>query len=281
MIKESPLTNTARTQVYDSARQGFAPLVEFKEIWRYRDLIFFLVRRDVTARYKRSVLGVAWTMLNPLGMMIVLTIVFSQLFHAVQSYPAFLLSGFIAWTFFAQSTQSAIQSLVWGGDFFRRIYVPRSIFALAAAGTGLVNLILSLVPLFIVMLATGITIRWTVLFLPIPMLFLTCFALAVGLLISTAGIYFPDVVEMYQVALLAWFYLTAILFPVEIVPEGYRFFVDYNPAYHLIQLFRQPIYEGMIPSWESILLAAGISIIPLLISFWLFVKKSDEFAYRT
>ncbi len=267
--------------IYDSSLQGFAPLIELKEIWRYRDLIFFLVRRDMTARYKRSVLGVAWTMLNPLGMMIVLSIVFSQLFHAVESYPAYLLSGYIAWTFFAQSTNSAINSLVWGGDFFKRIYVPRSIFAIAAVGTGLVNLILSLIPLFLVMLVSGITLRWTIIFLPIPMLFLSCFALAVGLLISTMGIYFPDVVEMYHVALLAWFYLTAVLYPVEIVPDRYRVFIDFNPAYHLVKFFRQPVYEGVIPSWENFLLAAGIAIIPLIIAFWIFVYKADEFAYRT
>jgi ABC-2 type transport system permease protein len=281
VINQQSIKNATSAQIYDSARQGFAPLEEFNEIWRYRNMIVQLVQRDIVSRYKRSVLGVAWTMLNPLGMMIVLSIVFSQIFHAVESYPAYLLSGYIAWTFFAQSTSAAINALVWGGDFFRRIYVPRSIFAIAAVGTGLVNLVLSLVPLFIVMLATGVPIRWTIIFLPIPILLLTCFALAIGLFISTAGIYFPDVVEMYHVALLAWFYLTAILYPVEIVPDRFRFFIDYNPAYHLIKLFRQPIYEGVIPSWELILLAAGIGIIPLLVSFWIFVKKADEFAYRT
>ena len=134
---------------YDSAQRKSVPLVELQEDWRYRDLIFFLVRRDITARYKRSVLGIAWTMLNPLGMMIVLSIVFSQIFRiTIENYPAYVLSGLIAWTFFSQASSSSIYALVWGGDLFQRIYVPRSIFAISSIGTGLINLLLSIVPIF-------------------------------------------------------------------------------------------------------------------------------------
>ncbi len=109
---------------YDSKRRKSPALEELTDIIKYRDLIYQLVRRDLVARYKRSVLGIAWTMLQPLGMMIVLTLVFSQLFNRVDGYPAYVLGGLMPWLFFAQTTTSEIQQSVWGGTLVRRIYVP-------------------------------------------------------------------------------------------------------------------------------------------------------------
>ena len=282
MIKETPLTNTARTQVYDSARQGFAPLVEFKEIWRYRDLIFFLVRRDVTARYKRSVLGVAWTMLNPLGMMIILSVVFSQVFRMeMEGYPAYVLSALITWTFFSQASSSAINALVWGGDLLQRIYIPRSAFAVSAIGTGLVNLLFSLVPLLAVTIAIGIPLHPTLLLVPAAIIPIVMFSLGVGLLISTIGIYFVDVVEMYQVLLAAWFYLTPIIYPLEILPESVQGWLWLNPMVHLVELFRNLVFYGVLPPLQEWLVSFAIAGGTLLIGWLIFTGKSDEFAYRT
>src|SRR5215212_9114533 len=134
---------------YDSKYRKSPAVEEFLDIIKYRDLIYQLVRRDIVARYKRSFLGIAWTMLQPLGMMAVLTIVFSQLFGTVEGYAAYLLSGLIAWTFFAQTTTAAIFQSVWGGTLMRRIYVPQTVFSVASIGTGVVNLSLSLVPLLL------------------------------------------------------------------------------------------------------------------------------------
>lgn len=267
--------------VYDSDRRGFIALEEFREVIRYRDLLFQLTRRDLVARYKRSVLGVAWTMLNPLAMMIVLTLVFSQLFKTVEGYPAYILSGLIAWTFFSQTTTAAINSLVWGGDFFQRIYVPRSIFAISAIGTGMVNLLLSLVPLFGVMLIVRVPIQPTVIFTPLAILFLALFSLGVGLLVSSLALYFPDVVEMYQIVLLIWFYLTPILYPIDILPDQIRALIQFNPIMPLIQMFRLPIYDGQIPSSTDFLLAFVISFATISLGWWIFTRKSDDFVYRT
>src|SRR4030043_1152790 len=116
-------------------------------------------------------------MLNPLGMMIVLSIVFSQVFRVtMEGYPAYVLSGLIAWTFFAQTSSSAINALVWGGDLLQRIYIPRSSFAISAIGTGLVNLLLSLVPLLLVMVVIGTPLHITILLAPIAMILLGLFS---------------------------------------------------------------------------------------------------------
>jgi len=265
---------------YDSAAQRTPALEEIHEVNRYRYLLVQLTRRDILARYKRSVLGVAWTMLNPLGMMIVMSIVFSQLFKSVESYPAYVLSGLIAWNFFSQSTNASMSGIVWGGSLMQRIYVPRTSFAISAILTALVNLVLSIVPLLLVMLVTRTPITLAIFFLPVSMLFLAAFALGVGLILSTLAVYFPDVTEMYQIILIAWMYLTPIIYPESIIPARFVTLFHLNPMYHLVQLFRLPIYDGRVPTIQELLPAAIVSIIILVIGWIFFTAKSDEFAYR-
>jgi ABC-2 type transport system permease protein len=268
--------------VYDSAQRKLTPLLEAQEVWRYRDLIFFLVRRDLTARYKRSVFGIAWTMLNPLGMMIVLSIVFSRVFRiAIEDYPAYVLSGLIAWNCFAQASSSAIYALVWGGDLLQRIYIPRSTFAISSIGTGLINLLLSLVPLLLVMVVIGTPLHWTILLSPVAMILLGLFSLGVGLLISTIGIYFFDVVEMYTILLMAWMYLTPIIYTIDLLPVKIQRLLQLNPMVHLVGLFRDLILYGTIPPTREWLITAGFALGTFLIGWLVFTSKSDEFAYRT
>jgi len=266
---------------YDSVRSQWKAMDELVQVIRYRDLLWQLVRRDVLTRYKRSVLGVVWTMLNPLGMMIVLSVAFSQLFSATRAYPAYVLSGIVAWTFFAQTTTSSMIQMVWGSALLNRIYLPRSIFVTSAIGTGLVNLGLSLIPLALVMVATGVPLRATILFLPVSVALLTMFSLGVALLLSTLAVYFPDVAEMYQIGLTAWMYLTPIIYPEEILPQAARpWILGLNPMYHLISMFRLPLYEGSLPSLGEFALAAGVAALALLIGWFAFTEKMDEFAYR-
>lgn len=267
--------------VYDSAASRWKAWEELEQAIKYRNLIVQLVRRDILSRYKRSVLGVAWTMLNPLGMMLVLTIVFSQLFRGVPAYPVYILSGLIAWTFFAQTTTMAMNQLVWGGALLSRIYIPRTAFNLSSIGTGLVNITLSLIPLAAIILITGNPLRPAALFLPIAILLLALFSLGVGLLLSTLAIYFPDVTEMYQIALLAWMYLTPIIYPPEIIPEAYRsLMLNLNPMYHFVVLFRKPLYEGLLPSAEQVAVALVIALVASVSGWLVFSNRADEFAYR-
>lgn len=269
-------------QIYDSSNHNFRPLLELKEAWQYRDLVFFLVRRDITARYKRSVLGIAWTMLNPLGMMIVLSIVFSQVFRvAMENYPAYVLSGLIAWTFFSQTSANSINVMVWGGDLFQRIYIPRSIFAISTIITGLVNLVLSLVPLIVVMLVTKVPLSFALILVPIGMLMIALFSLGIGLLLSTIGIYFADIVEMYAIILTAWMYLTPIIYPLTILPEWVQSWLQFNPMVHLVEFFRGFVFYGQVPSIDAWLICLGISLGCFLLGWIIFTEKSDEFAYRT
>jgi ABC-type polysaccharide/polyol phosphate export permease len=272
--------NSSVNPTYDSARQTVPALSEVKELKNYRYLLAQLVRRDIVTRYKRSVLGVAWTMLNPLGTMLILALVFSQLFKTVESYPVYVLSGLIVWNFFSQGTNAAMSGLVWGGSLLQRIYIPRTIFGVSAIGTALVNLLISLVPLTLVMLVTRTPIPWTVVFLPVSILLLAAFALGFGLFISSLAVYYPDVAEMYQIALFAWMYLSPVIYPENIIPEQWLGIYRINPLYHLIKMFRLPIYEGRIPTWPELLPALAWSLAVLLLGWLFFTSRSDQYAYR-
>jgi ABC-type polysaccharide/polyol phosphate export permease len=270
------------TETYDSDHRDPLPLEELKGVVKYRSLIIQLIKRDIISRYKRSVLGIAWTMLNPLGTMLILALVFSRLFHSLESYPIYVLSGLIAWTFFSQTLFASLNQNVWGGAILHRIYIPRTTFTLSALGTGLVNFFISLIPLAVIMLMLSFQFHPSLLFLPISILLLAMFTLGLSLLFSTLAIYFPDTVEMIQVALTAWMYLTPIIYPKEIVPEVLRNWVfPLNPLYYFVELVRQPIYDGTIPSTPLLITAAVIAIVTLLMGWLIFTWKANELTYRT
>ena len=267
--------------VYDSSARR-APLWDaVRDLWRYRDLLRQLIARNIKTRYKRSVLGILWTLLNPLLMMIVLTLVFSHVFRfQAVNYPVYALCGLILWNFFAQTTTGAMSELLWGGSLMNRIYLPRAIFAATALGTGLVNLVLSLIPLLLLMVVTGAPIRAAILFLPVPILLTTLFALGLALFLSTLSVYFSDVVEMYQIVLTAWMYLTPIIYPKEALPAKYHWLLNFNPFYHLLEVFRAPLHAGVLAGPKTLGMAALVAVVSFLLGWWFFAGKADEFAYR-
>jgi len=274
------LTNTSKP-VYDSASYRGSAIFELKELGKYRYLLGQLIRRDILTRYKRSILGIAWTMLNPLGTMLILTFVFSNFFKTeVAHFPVYILSGLLVWNFFSQGTNAAISGLVWGGSLLKRIYIPSAVFGVSAIGTALVNLVLSLVPLVIVMLIDGAPFYSSLLFLPIAILILTAFTLGFGLLISSLAVFFPDVAEMYQVLLTAWMYLTPIIYPETLISAKWLPFYKINPMYWMVKMFRLPIFEGRVPSWNELLPALAWGIGMLVIGWIYFTSKSEEYAYR-
>lgn len=267
--------------VYDSAQRRLPWLAELQDLWRYRDLLQQLVSRNIKTRYKRSVLGILWTLLNPLLMMLVLTLVFSNIFRfEAASYPVYALSGLVLWNFFSQTTTGAMSELLWGGSLMNRIYLPRAIFAASALGTGLVNLCLSLIPLLLLMLVTHVPFKAALLFLPVPILLTAMFALGVALFLSTLAIYFADVVEMYQIVLTAWMYLTPIIYPKEILPERFHWLLKLNPLYHLLELFRAPFHQGVLAGPKTLGAAALAALLTVVFGWWVFARKADEIAYR-
>ncbi|NUM43966.1 MAG: ABC transporter permease [Anaerolineales bacterium] len=265
---------------YDSATTGIPAIREFQELFRYRDLLKMLVSNSIKTRYKRSALGVLWTLLNPLLNTLVLTIAFSRVFRFdVANYPVYILSGLVFWNFFAQTTAYAMQQLVWGSNLIKRIYVPRTIFAVSVVGNGLVNLSLALMPLLVIMLAYRLPLTLALLFLPVAILFMGMFVLGVSLLFSAVAVFFTDLIEIYNVGLSALYFLTPIIYPVSVL-ENYPWLLKINPIYILLDLFRQPIILGQVPSSAQILTGGVIAVVTMVAGWWVFTARADEFAYR-
>jgi ABC-2 type transport system permease protein len=260
---------------------GSPAIHELTELWRYRDLLRLLVSNSIKTRYKRSSLGVLWTLLNPLLSTLVLTIALSQIMRfQVENYPIYLLTGLITWNFFSQTTVTSMSNLVWGSSLLKRIYIPKTIFTLSVVGNSLINLGLSLIPLILIMLILGQPITWTFLLLPFAVLLLTIFTLGLSLILSTIAVYFVDTVEIFRVFTQAWFYLTPIIYPIDIVPEWFQPLLWLNPMTWMVSIFRSLIVMGELPSLQVVVTATLGSVLILIIGWWVFTRKADEFAYR-
>lgn len=273
--------NLKRNNEYDSAIRKSRIIEEFYELFQYRDLIFIMIMNNIKRRYKRSTIGVIWTLLNPLITMGVLTVAFSTIFRfSLPDYPIYLLSGLLFWNFFSQATSDAMNALVWGASLIKRVYIPKTIFTLSVIGTGIINLFLSIIPLIIIMLLFGHSFKISLLFLPISIVIIAIFILGTSLFFSTIAVFFIDVLFMYQALISAWFYLTPIIYPKEIIPSHFLWFLYFNPLYYLLELFRLPIYDGIIPGIDIIFYSILSTLIALIAGWWVFAKKVEEIAYR-
>ena len=268
--------------IYDSARRPPRVIEEARGLWAYRNLIVEMAIRDIKIRYKRSVLGVFWTMLAPLLNMVALTLVFSSLLKTqIVNYPVYYLAGSLFWTFFSQTTTSAATQTLDANEMTKRIFVPRSVFVVSAVAVGLVNLALSVVPLLLIILVMGFPLHSTWFFLPVGVLLLSLFAAGMGFLLFTIASRFSDVREMYQVLVQTWFFLTPIVYHPSIVPPRYRFALWLNPMYHLIQVTRRPIYEGVVPEAKFLIPSAVFSLGVLLTGWIYFSHHADQYAFES
>jgi homopolymeric O-antigen transport system permease protein len=276
------IAGSAPLPVYDSALRGSKALAEARALWEYRGLVHELVVRDIKVRYKRSVLGIAWTMLAPLLNMVALTLVFSTILkQQITNYPVFFMTGAIFWAFFSQTTSTAASQTQDSNEIAKRIYIPRSVFVASAVGVGLVNLALSIVPLLIILVVTRFPIYTTWAFLPIAVVVEALFAAGVGLWLFTFASRFSDVREMYTVIVQTWFFLTPIVYHPAIVPPKFRFALWLNPLYYLVQVFRKPVYDGVLPSVALLGASLAIAVVTFVSGWVYFANRAERFAFHS
>ncbi|MBK8596262.1 MAG: ABC transporter permease [Holophagales bacterium] len=274
------MPETAET--YDSATRSNRPLAEARELWRFRHLVRELVVRDITVRYKRSFIGIGWTLLGPLLQMAALTVAFSAIMRVqIANYPVYFLAGSLFWNFFAQATGHAANLTTDALELSKRVYLPRSAFVASAIGVALVNLVLSLIPLLLIALATGYPPGPTWFFLPVSILIGAAFTAGVGLVVFTLACRFVDVRDTYLVLLQPWFFLTPILYPKEIVPEKFQALMRYNPMTYLVEVFRAPIYDGWLPGWKTLLFSVLAAVVSLAVGWWFYASRIDDYAARS
>ncbi len=252
-----------------------------RQLIRYRDLIWTLVQRDLKVRYRRSAIGFLWTMLQPLLMLLVLNIVFRQLFRFdIKNYPVYVLAGLLFWNFFQQTIITSMNSLKGNANILQKLPVPLAVFPIATVISGLVNLLFAFVPLFAILLATGHRLTPALFFLPVSILVAAIFTLGAGLILSPLAVFFSDVIELVNVVILMLFYMTPVIYPKAIV-EGTAFFwtVRFNPIRSILEVFRDPIYYGKIPPMDHFALALTIALAMLAVGIASFRKSSDRIGF--
>ena len=267
---------TAPTSVYDSDQARTPLITEIRNVWAFRGLLRLLVVRDLTVRYKRSALGVWWTLLNPLLTMAVLWIVFSQVFRFETPgvpFTVYLLSGMLVVTFFSQGVIATGAVMVNNANVLSKVYVPAEVFAVASGAAAAVNFLISLIPLFGIQLITGTGIPWSALLIPIPLVALTAFTLGVGLVIAAAAIYFYDVLDLTNVFIQLVAYLVPTFYPLSIIPDRFLIVIQANPLYSYLTVFRGFAYEGgFVAGWHFLYM--GLSAVAVLaLGLWVFSRS--------
>ena len=251
-----------------------------RSLFDYRDLIFYLVARDLKVRYRRSTIGLLWTMLQPLLMMLVLNQVFSFVFRFnINNYAVYALAGILFWNFFQQSIVSSMNSLKGNAHILQKLPVPMAVFPVATVISGAVNLTLALVPLFGILVVTGHPLKLSLLFLPLSILLAALFTLGAGLLLSPLAVFFSDVVELVTVLLTLMMYLTPVFYPMSIVPDHFRWAVRFNPVRSILEVFRDPIYFGKIPPLSHISMSVAVALVALLIGSIMFRRSADRIPF--
>lgn len=255
-----------------------APLRKLFEVYRYRELLKSLVLNDLRLRYRRSVLGFLWTMLNPLLMMIVLSVVFSTVMRFnVKDYSVLLLAGLLPWTFLSQSINNSLMSVVGKGSLLKKVYIPKAIIPLSAVLAAFVNFLLSFIPFLGVVVVLGRPLTWAVVMLPLAMLLLAVFASGLAYLFSCLNVFFRDFSHMTEVIISAWFYASPIIYTLEMIPEKYRAAFAWNPMVPMIECFRAPLYSGQLPASAALASAVVAAAVSFTVGFLVFTRFEREF----
>lgn len=255
-----------------------AVLNVFAAFSRYGYLMKQLVSRDFKTKYKRSVLGVLWSFLNPLLTMMVQYIVFSTLFKSdIPNFAVYLLIGIVCFSFFSEATSMSLISIVGNASLITKVYVPKYIYPLTRVMSSTINFGLSLLPLLAVLLITRTPIRPAILLLPFGVCCLFALALGVGMLLASAMVFFRDTQFLWGVVSMLWMYATPIFYPESIIPDQFMPIFKMNPLYHIIRFIRTILINGVSPEPKAYALALIASVVPLVIGATVFKRTQDRF----
>lgn len=250
------------------------------EIYDYREMIASLIRRELRGKYKASVLGFLWTFINPLMQMVVYTIVFSVILQSgIENFPIFLFVSLIPWNFFNISVTSGSTCVVNQENLVKKIYFPRLVLPISYVTSMLINMLLTFVVIFAVLVISkyGINIH-AVCLLPLVILIEYILALGLCMLTSALAVYFRDLEYILGIITMAWMYLTPILYTVDMVPEKFRTLFRLNPMTPVILGYQQILYYKQVPNVETLLQAAAVGIIGLVVGYVVFEKVQKKFA---
>lgn len=257
-----------------------------KELWQYRELIYNLVLRDLKVRYKKSFLGVIWSWLNPLLMMLVFTFIFRR--SDMRDFHIYVLSGILPWNFFSGAVMGGLYSIVSSGHLIKKVYFPREVLPISVVLSNLVNFLIGLPVLFLLALLSGVKLNTYVLLLPLPIIIQTLFAIGIVLILSTLEVFYRDTHMLMDVVMMAWFFLTPIFYtvssqyPTEMQLLGVtfnprRFIFWFNPMASIINTYQDLIYNGTLTVLPFLARTAVTALLILIIGYLFFLRFRGRF----
>lgn len=251
------------------------------ELYTNRNILFRLVSQQLLLRYRRTALGFLWTLINPLMMMFVMALVFSQLFKTdLKTFTIALLAGMIPWNFFSSVVSQSTTAYINNEGLIKKIYIPKIIFPLSIACGLIIDAALSFVALFIIILSLGGSISWALLFLPISFFLLFIFSFGIALIVSIATVYFRDLQHIVLIFLQGLFFLTPILYSPDSLSGKVAWLIDINPVTPFIALFKMPLTESIIPTEALILRAALITLLVIFLGIFLYGRLQKKIIFR-
>ena len=245
----------------------------------YRHLLKQLVQKDIKLKYRRSFLGYLWSILNPLMIMMIMVIVFSNMFRFdIQHYPVYLIIGQTVFNFVSESTNQAMWSITGNASLLKKTYVPKYIFTLSKVTSSCVNMLFSLGAMLIVLFVCRVPLNWYMLFIPVIILQVYVFSTGIGLFLSQATVFFRDVQYIYAAFMTGWMYLTPIFYPINQLPDGLKWGITtFNPLYSYITQFRTVVLMQQLPELGMILQGIIIAMAVLVLGTVCFMKNQDRF----
>lgn len=247
--------------------------------YQYRFLMQQLVSKDIKLKYRRSFLGYLWSILNPLMIMVIMVIVFSNMFRSdIESFPVYLIIGQTLFNFMSESTNQAINSITGNAALLKKTYVPKYVFTVSKITSSFVNTLFAMGALVIVFIVCRVTPNVYYLMIPLILLQEYMFCLGLGMLLAQSSVFFRDIQYIYNAIITAWMYLTPMFYPITLLPEGVRQFVQmFNPMYFYITEFRQIVIEGRMPDPYLIFAGTAAALLALIVGTWAFLKTQDKF----
>lgn len=251
-----------------------------KEIYKYKEMIFSLVRKDLRGRYKGSVLGFLWTFINPLLQLLVYNMVFSMILrNNIEKFYLYLFVALIPWMFFSASLTGGAVSVISQKDLIKKIYFPREVIPISYVTSCFVNMLLSFIVVIIVVVVSGVTPTILgLLCLPVIMLVEYLLAMGIAMIVSALTVYLRDLEHILGIVSMAWMYATPICYSADMCPEKYRFLFNLNPMTAIVGAYRAVLYEGGVPDLSTLLVSVGLGIIFLFVGFVVFGKLQKNFA---
>ncbi|HUS09728.1 MAG TPA: ABC transporter permease [Pyrinomonadaceae bacterium] len=254
--------------------------LNLSELWSYRELLYFLTLRDIKVRYKQTLMGVAWVIIQPLTTMLIFTLVFNRFVRLDAGslpYPLFALSGLLLWLFFANAVTNSTHSLISNANLITKVYFPRMFIPAASVAAGVVDLLVAFLLLIVMVFYYGITLTSNLLLLPLFILMMTLLALGVGLLSAALTVKYRDLRHALPFIIQLWMFASPVIYPASIVPAGWKWLLTINPAAGIIEGFRASL-AGDAFNWKQVGISAVITSVLLVCSVYVFRRFEDTFA---